>query len=70
MDQEKSAIASGMAMEHRSHNTSPSQKTAIPRWRAKGKEKSTIALACTWVVDHQISMSLTPLDSIDYTKAS
>ena len=27
----------------------------MPRWRARGKEKSSVALACTWVVDHQIS---------------
>ena len=33
---------------------SPSQKTAMPRWRGKGKEKSPIAHMCTWIVDHQI----------------
>lgn len=55
MDQEKLVTGSVMAIEHRQHNVSPSQKTAMPRWRGKGKEKSTIAHACTWVVDHQIS---------------
>ena len=55
-DQEKlSPIAS--TQEHRQHNASPSQKTAMPRWRSKGKEKSTMQLACTWVVEHQIGMS-------------
>jgi hypothetical protein len=55
MDQEKFGTSGDMAIEHRPHNASPSQKTAMPRWRGKGKEKSTIAHACTWVVDHQIS---------------
>jgi hypothetical protein len=55
MDQVKSGTSGAMAVEPRSHNASPSQKTAMPRWRRKGKEKSTIAHACTWVVDHQIS---------------
>ena len=52
MDQEKQAVRS-LEPEHR-HNDAPSQKTAIPRWR-RGKEKSTIALVCTWIVDRQIS---------------
>src|SRR5436305_9693176 len=56
MDQEKLAMSSVVAGEHRPHNASPSQKTAMPRWRGKGKEKSTIARACTWIVDHQISI--------------
>ena len=55
MDQEKLVTGNVMAIEHRPHNASPSQKTAMPRWRGKGKEKSIIAHACTWVVDHQIS---------------
>ena len=45
-----------VTIESRSQNVSPSQKTAFPRWRHKGREKSSIILACTWVVDHQISM--------------
>lgn len=47
------------APTHREHwhsKESPSQKTFMPRWHAKGKEKSSVALACTWIVDHQISM--------------
>src|SRR5271168_1224159 len=55
MDQEKLVTDNVMDQKHRPHNASPSQKTAMPRWRGKGKEKSTIAHACTWVVDHQIS---------------
>jgi hypothetical protein len=55
MDQEKLSMSGGMAVEHRPHNASPSQKTAMPRWRGKGTEKGTIAHACTWAVDHQIS---------------
>jgi len=51
-DQEKLEMAT--TVEHRPHRGSPSQKTALPRWRIKGKEKSSVALACTWVVDHQI----------------
>ena len=53
LDQEKHEI---LLSEHRQHNVSPSQKTAMPRWRSKGKEKSSIALMCTWIVDHQIGM--------------
>ena len=50
----------------RQHNDSPSQKTAMPRWRSRGKEKSSIALACTWIVNHQISMSVkVPQDPIN-----
>lgn len=41
--------------EPKPHNDSPSQKTAMPRWRTRGHEKSSIALACGWIVDHQIS---------------
>jgi hypothetical protein len=55
-DQEKHEI---LLHEHRQHNESPSQKTMIPRWRSKGKEKSSIALLCTWIVDHQIGISST-----------
>jgi hypothetical protein len=52
LDQEKQTMSYHQT-EHRQHD-GPSQKTALPRWRNKGKEKSTIALACTWIVDHQI----------------
>ncbi|KIW76218.1 hypothetical protein Z517_10964 [Fonsecaea pedrosoi CBS 271.37] len=57
-DQEKLEQISHLTMEHHQHSQSPSQKTAWPRWERKGKEKSTIACACTWVVDHQISISV------------
>ncbi len=52
LDQEKQTLPPHA--EHRQHE-GPSQKTALPRWRNRGKEKSSIALVCTWVVDHQIS---------------
>lgn len=59
-------MTADMAIEqHRAHNASPSQKTAMPRWRVKGKEKSTIALACTWVVDHQIGEFCLPTNLHD-----
>ncbi|RMZ91221.1 hypothetical protein DV736_g1516, partial [Chaetothyriales sp. CBS 134916] len=44
--------------EARQHDA-PSQKTAFPRWRQQGTERSSIALACTWIVLHQISISVT-----------
>ncbi|RMZ80499.1 hypothetical protein DV737_g2946, partial [Chaetothyriales sp. CBS 132003] len=44
--------------EARQHDA-PSQKTAFPRWPQQGTEKSSIALACTWIVLHQISISVT-----------
>lgn len=53
-DQEKLDRIAHLSAEHRQHNVSPSQKRALLRWQQKGKEKSSIALACTWVVDHQI----------------
>ena len=55
IDQEKLAHGA-LAHDHRTHNVSPSQKTAMPRWRNKGKERSSLELACTWVVDHQIGI--------------
>lgn len=58
-DQEKLRIQAHL--EQRQHSDSPSQKTAMPRWRPKGKEKSSIALACMWIVEHQIGISLTIL---------
>ncbi|KAJ9604034.1 Sphingosine N-acyltransferase lag1 [Cladophialophora chaetospira] len=56
-DQEKMAQSSHTIPVHRQHKDSPSQKTAWPRWERKGKEKSTIARVCTWIVDHQIGIS-------------
>ena len=55
MSPEKSLAPDMVGQEHHRSNTSPSQKTAMPRWRGKGREKSTVELACTWIVDHQIS---------------
>lgn len=55
IDQEK-LQSSPAVIERRQHNDMPFQKMAMPRWNAKGKEKSSLQLACTWVVDHQISM--------------
>lgn len=54
-DQEKLEQITQSTVDRRQHNDTPSQKTAWPRWESKGKEKSSIALACTWVVEHQIS---------------
>ncbi|KEF60460.1 uncharacterized protein A1O9_02021 [Exophiala aquamarina CBS 119918] len=56
-DQEKLERVAHPQTDHRQHNVSP-QKRALLRWQQKGKEKSSIALACTWVVDHQITISL------------
>lgn len=53
MDQEK-MDRRPVSHDSRSRNDAPSQKTAVPRWRFKGKETSSIDLACTWVVEHQI----------------
>ena len=58
MDQEKLSPPDQSAAEYKSHNASPSQKTAIPRWRFRGKEKSSIQLLCTWIVEHQIGKAL------------
>ena len=54
MDQEKYQPGPSH-IEHKQHNASPFQKTAMPRWRVRSKEKGTVVLACTWIVDHQIS---------------
>ncbi|KAI1623124.1 acyl-CoA-dependent ceramide synthase [Exophiala viscosa] len=58
LDQEKLETITDLTLERRSHNAAPSQKTAWPRWVRRGREKSSIALACAWVVEHQISISL------------
>jgi len=55
LDQEKLETITDLTLERRSNNVAPSQKTAWPRWARRGREKSTIALACAWVVEHQIS---------------
>ncbi|KAK5076745.1 Sphingosine N-acyltransferase lag1 [Lithohypha guttulata] len=58
-DRENLSVA--QVIPHRQHNESPSQKTAMPRWprwRPKGSETSSVARACRWVVDRQISISL------------
>lgn len=52
-DQEKQQM-SQLVKEHRTHD-GPLQKIAFPRWRLRGKKRSTLALMCAWVVDHQIS---------------
>ncbi|KAL6243231.1 Sphingosine N-acyltransferase lag1 [Rhinocladiella similis] len=57
-DREKLEEIRRKSPERRSHNEAPSQKMAWPRWERKGKEKSSVALACSWVVDHQIGISL------------
>ncbi|KIV91354.1 hypothetical protein PV10_05900 [Exophiala mesophila] len=57
IDQEKVQQPPVQMVEHRQHAQSPSQKTVLPRWHKKGKERSTIALICSWMVDHQISIS-------------
>ncbi|KAJ9494760.1 Sphingosine N-acyltransferase lag1 [Exophiala xenobiotica] len=57
-DQEKLEKITEQTLDRRSHNETPSQKTAWPRWHRKGKQRSTTAVACSWVVDHQISISL------------
>ncbi|EXJ81157.1 hypothetical protein A1O3_07447 [Capronia epimyces CBS 606.96] len=57
-DQEKLERISQPASNRRPHNDAPSQKTAWPRWHKRGKEKSSLALAGTWAVDHQIGLSL------------
>lgn len=51
-DQEKQTMMTAPT-EPRQHE-GPSQKTALPRWKNRGKEESSVALACTWIVDHQI----------------
>lgn len=40
--------------ERRPHYDAPSQKTAMPRWPRRGKEKNSVALTCSWIVEHQI----------------
>lgn len=57
-DQEKLETITHPTIEPRQHNESPSQKASWPRWERKGKEKSSIARLCTWIVDHQISESI------------
>ncbi|ETI23757.1 hypothetical protein G647_05563 [Cladophialophora carrionii CBS 160.54] len=64
MDQEKLEPISATTPGLRQHNESPSQKTAWPRWERKGKERSTIARMCTWVVEHQISISLSLISTL------
>lgn len=59
-DQEKLNRTAHVSTEHRQHNVSPSQKRTFLRWPQKGKEKSSVALACTWVVDHQIGNNPMP----------
>ena len=54
VDQEKTAQLHHNTPALHQHNESPSQKATWPRWDRKGKERSTIARMCTWVVDHQI----------------
>ncbi|EHY59147.1 Sphingosine N-acyltransferase lag1 [Exophiala dermatitidis] len=56
-DQEKLERICQSTTNRRPHNETPSQKTAWPRWHERGKQKSSVALACAWVVDHQIAIS-------------